>query len=142
MSVHFKTEQDIGKEGAVRQHHSFGESGGTGGVVDHRQFLGGVLIIVDTVGMEAPGIFLSEKLVEMLTGMGYLVIGSIEQGEIIHQYNGVQTRHLRLGKALPYHVSDKQYAGFGMIDQMIDVAALELVQQRHRYRSVCQGGEE
>ena len=91
--------------------------------------------------MEAVRVFLAEKFVEMLSRMGYLVIGRIQQGKIIHQNNGIQAGHLRLGEAVPHHVAHEQDAGIGMIDKMIDVAALKLVQQRHRHSPVGQGCE-
>ena len=91
--------------------------------------------------MKAVRIFLSEKFVEMLACLGYPVIGRIQQGEIIHQYDRVQARHLRLGQFLPYHITHKENPGLGVVDQMVDIAALELVQQRHGHGSVCHGSK-
>ena len=91
--------------------------------------------------MKTVRIFLSEKFVEMLAGMCYLVIGGVQQGKIIHQYDGVQSRHLRLGQLLPHHIPHKEDPGLGVVDQMVDIAALELVQQRHGHGSVCQCGQ-
>ena len=142
MAVHLEAEKDVRKQGTVRQHDSFGESGSSGGIVDHGQLLGGVLVVIYTVGMEAAGIFLAEKLIEVLSGMGYLVIGGIEQGKIVHQDNGVQARHLRLGEAFPHHIPDEEHTGVGMVDEVVDVPALELMQQRHGHGSVGQGREE
>ena len=142
MAVHLEAEKDVREQGTVRQHDSFGESGSSGGIVDHGQLLGGVLVVIYTVRMEAPGIFLAEELVEVLPGMGYLLIGCVEQGKIVHQDDGVEAGHLRLGETFPHHVTHKEDAGFGVVHQMIDVSALELVQQGNGHGSVGQGGQE
>ena len=142
MAVHLEAEKDVREQGTVRQHDPFGESGSPGGIVDHGQLLGGVLVVIYTIRMEAPGIFLAKELVEVLPGMGYLLIGSVEQGKIVHQDDGVEAGHLRLGETFPHHVTHKEDAGFGVVHQMIDVSALELVQQGNGHGSVGQGGQE
>ena len=64
----------VGPEGTVGYHDTLGETGGAGGVVDHRHFLAILfLVIVDMFLTEILGELLAVQLVEVLTGIGKLI---------------------------------------------------------------------
>ena len=61
----------VAPQGAIRYHHSFGESRGAAGVVDECQFVGALLVIVfHMLATEILWKLASVELVEVLTGVG------------------------------------------------------------------------
>ena len=65
---------EVAPDGAVGNHDAFGKTGGAAGVVDERQLIRTLLLVVgDMLLAEILGEFLTEHLVEVLTGKRQLV---------------------------------------------------------------------
>ena len=136
------SELDIGIEGPVRDHHALGESGSTGSIVDDGQFVGLILVIGDVIGGESVGIHGRKGLREVVAYVLKVLSTRIQVFESVHLHDDVQSGHLSLGEALPKHLVHEEDLRFGVVDQIVDIAGLELVQDGHGDRAIGKGGEE
>ena len=135
-------EVNVGIQGPVRDHDALGETGGAGRVVDHGQFLGGILVIIEVLGAEILRILLAERLVEVLADEGALLGVGIQELEGIDLDDRRQAGHLLLGEAFPDDLVHEQDAGLGMVHEIVDIAGLEFVQDGNGDGPVGEGGEE
>ena len=135
-------EVDVGVQGPVRDHHALGEAGGTGGIINKRQLLGAVRVVIQVFGTEVVGIFLAEGLVQVLTYVLTLFGVGIQELEGIDLDDDGEAGHLLLVEAFPDDLVHEEDAGLGMVHQVVDVAGLELVQDGHGHGAVGEGGEE
>ena len=53
----------VGPQATVRQHHSFGRTGGARGIIDHGQLVGRIVFVMNIFGTETIGEFFSEQFV-------------------------------------------------------------------------------
>ncbi len=135
-------ELDVRLDGAVRNHHALRESGSSGSVIDEREFIRLVLMVVHVLRSERLGIFLAEQDVEMFAGICNLFRGRIYESECVRSHNCLNIRHLRLRKSFPYCRVDKQDTGLGMIHKMVYVARLEFMKYGDRHSAVSHRGKE
>ena len=73
---------------------------------------------------------------EKLLGLG------IEEFEIVDLHNYGKARHLVGIESFPDGVVHKEHPCFGMVDKIMDIARLELVENRHRNSSIGQSSQE
>src|SRR5574344_463685 len=97
MRLNFYGKKSIGEQSSVGNHHSFGESGGTGGIVDHCQLVWRLFIIVlNIIGRKTPRILLPEKLIKVLSCMDYLTLIRIKQRKIGNLNHSLEIWHFTL----------------------------------------------
>ena len=137
-------ELQVAPEGAVGYHHALGLGGGTAGVVEHSQLLGGILVVLDVLGAEVHGELLAEEAVEVLAREPYFIRACDENlifvvgvGE-----HALQTRHLVGFELRPHLIANEEQLSSRVIDHVVNLLGVEFVQYRHGHGSVGQCGHE
>ena len=139
---HVLRELNVGAKRPVRDHHTLGETGGSGGVVDHRQLVGGVLVVVEVLRLEAVRMAFPEIFIHVLPRLGDARHLGIQKLECVDSHYREQSRHLIGAKPLPDDIVHKENLCLRMVDQVMNIPGLELVKDRHRHSSVGHRGQE
>ena len=87
-------------------------------------------------------IFVAEALVEMLADIPQFLAAGIEELEGIDLDDHMEVRHLVCGKTFPDDLVHEKDFGLGMVNQVMDVAGLELVEDRDRNGAIGHGRQE
>ena len=78
----------------------------------------------------------------MFTHLGQLFGSGVQELEGVDLDDDGQVRHLLGGQALPDHLVHEQDAGLGVVDQIVDIAGFELMQDRDGHGTIGDGGQE
>ena len=84
----------VAPDGAIRNHNALGVGRRAGGVVDHRQLFGLVIIIMYILGRKAFGEFMTEEFVEMLAGMTQFLAARKQYAEVLQIDHTQECVHL------------------------------------------------
>ena len=103
---YFESESGVGPQTAIGEHYAFRVTGGTGSIVDDRQFFGLVFVIVDVFLTEVLGEFLAEHLIEVLAGVSNPFVARYQQGEVRHHEDTFAATPGDLSLVLPKRILD------------------------------------
>ncbi len=136
-------EIDIAPEGTVGNHHTLGESRGTAGVVDQRQFFGTLLdVIADMFLTEIFGILDAKQFVEVFTGIGEFVGTRHHQRVVGDVDDTLQSRHLRGVDLCSHDIAHEEQFGIAVVHDVVNLVGHELMQDGHSHGTIGEGGEE
>ena len=120
-------EVEVSPQRTVRQHHTLRESRGAAGVVDERQFLGAVLVVVHVLLAEVFRILCTEELVQVLAGIGDLLLARYQQREVGQVHDGLQVGHLVGVDGLCHHIAHEEQFGTRVVHDVMHLLRHELV---------------
>ena len=122
LTQHLFSEVVIAPHGTERNHHTLRETGRTTGVVDESQL---VRILVKTVVYmflsEILRVFLSEHLIQVLTGIGKLIGPGNHDTVVGYIDDSLQMRHLRGINGCSNHITHEQQFCFTMINDIVNL---------------------
>ena len=137
-----QNEVDVAPKSAIGQHHALGESGGAAGVVDERQFVGLVYVIVHVLGAEVFGVFVSEYFVEVLACKGQFVGARDDEREVGNEDDAFQVGHLIGGDGFGHVVANEEQFSFRVVDNVVHLLGIELMQNKHCHGAIGERGQE
>ena len=136
------TEVDIAPQRTVRQHDSLGEACGARGVVDHAELIRAIDMPADIVHAEGVGEFASEEFVQALTGIRELFVPGGMQREVGQIEDALQLWHLIGIDDIHHVVAHKEQLRLGMIHDVVNLLAIELMKNGHNDGPIGEGGQE
>ena len=133
----FAEELHLCCKGIARRDDTFGETCGTGSVVDRSNFAVITFVVNDIVLGEAVGILFLEEILNILPRE--LLVRTRQELEVLERINRLNLLELVQIHAVPDEVRHEQQFGARVIDDMLRIIGLEIVQNRHNNTSVSHG---
>ena len=134
---------EVAPQRTVGYHHALRKTGGAARIVDQRQLVGTLLLVVlHMLGAEVFGIFPAEHLVEVLAGIGELLRAGETERVVGYVDDAFDVRHLRgiyLGR---HYIAREQKLRTAVVHDVVYLVGGEFMQNGHRHGTVGQGGKE
>ena len=131
----------IAPEAAIRQHYPLRIAGRARSIVQYRQLVRLLLIIMDDIGGKQR-ILLHQQLRQPGSRLYRFRTGGLHHAQVIQPHHQLDLRNLLFIQGTPACIRNKQRLSFRMVDDMMDIIPVKIMENRHSHRSIGQNSKE